>query len=189
MRTGWQSSRARKKAASVEVKHITGINHLFVPAKSWRRLGISGARSEIDQSGGRQEHRRLGGDRACAERKIDYSVWRMRVGIPKRTGPAKLASRSFRPALAALEGGARRRDRARRGRSGGFPDAAYSQQGAVMLDRREILSNAEILLTIRASPLRATTARTGYHRLRRPSGRAAVIQDIARAAAVLFSWS
>ena len=83
--------RARKKAASVEVKHISVSIIFFVPAKSGE---VSDTRcSKRNRSARRSpEHRRLGRATACAERKIDYSVWRMRVGIPKKAGPVKLAS-------------------------------------------------------------------------------------------------
>jgi H+-translocating NAD(P) transhydrogenase subunit alpha len=113
----------------------------------------------------------------------------MRVGIPKEGWPGETRVAVIPAGAAALkkagldvaiEHGA--------GEAAGFPDAAYSQQGAAILDRREILSNAEILLTIRASPppgpLQRGQVVIGFAD---PLGAPAVIQDIAPSGATLFS--
>ena len=113
----------------------------------------------------------------------------MRVGVPKESWlgetrvaviPAGAAALKKAGLDVAIEHGA--------GEAAGFPDAAYSQQGAAILDRSEILSNAEILLTIRATPppgpLKRGQVVIGFAD---PLGAPVVIQEIAASGAMLFS--
>ena len=113
----------------------------------------------------------------------------MRVGVPKESWlgetrvaviPAGAAALKKAGLDVAIEHGA--------GEAAGFPDAAYSQHGAAILDRSEILSNAEILLTIRATPppgpLKRGQVVIGFAD---PLGAPVVIQEIAASGATLFS--
>src|SRR5690349_3275284 len=105
----------------------------------------------------------------------------MRVGIPKESWPGETRVAVIPAGVAALkkagldvavEHGA--------GDAAGFPDSAYVQQGAAILDRAEILANAEILLTVRATPapgaLRRGQVVIGFAD---PLGSPGVIQEIA----------
>ena len=78
----------------------------------------------------------------------------MRVGIPKETWPGETRVAVIPAGAAALkkagldvaiERGA--------GTAAGFPDAAYEAQGAAVLDRAELLANAEVVLQVRATPV------------------------------------
>ena len=77
----------------------------------------------------------------------------MRVGIPKETFPGETRVAVIPAGAAALkktgvdvavETGA--------GTAAGFPDEAYSQQGAAILSRSDIFEGADVLLTVRATP-------------------------------------
>ena len=77
----------------------------------------------------------------------------MRVGIPKETFPGETRVAVIPAGAAALkktgvdvavETGA--------GTAAGFPDEAYSQQGAAILSRSDIYEGADVLLTVRATP-------------------------------------
>ena len=113
----------------------------------------------------------------------------MRVGIPKESCPGETRVAVIPAGLAALkkagldiavEHGA--------GDAAGFPDAAYAQQGAVMLDRGEILAHADILLTVRATPAPGPLQRgqviIGFAD---PLGAPTMIQDLASSGATVLS--
>ena len=85
MRTGSQSSDVHASCVR-RVKHIECPIICFVPAKSGETVGVPVL--EAKSISRRSPRASPPGSRAaCAERKIDYSVWRMRVGIPKKAGP------------------------------------------------------------------------------------------------------
>ncbi len=78
----------------------------------------------------------------------------MRVGIPREIWPGETRVAVIPAGAAALkkagldvvvEQGA--------GASAGFPDSAYSQQGAQAVDRESLFATSDIVLTVRATPL------------------------------------
>jgi H+-translocating NAD(P) transhydrogenase subunit alpha len=78
----------------------------------------------------------------------------MRVGIPKETWPGETRVAVIPAGVAVLkkagvdvvvEQGA--------GIAAGIPDAVYTQQGAIIVDRANVFSTADVLLTVRATPL------------------------------------
>ena len=113
----------------------------------------------------------------------------MRVGIPKETWsgetrvaviPAGVATLKKAGLDVAIERGA--------GTAAGFPDAAYEQQGAAVIDRADLFENAEIVLQVRATPvagaLRKGQAIIGFAD---PLGAPDVIRQVAATGAMLFS--
>jgi H+-translocating NAD(P) transhydrogenase subunit alpha len=113
----------------------------------------------------------------------------MRVGIPSESWPGETRVAVIPAGVAALkktgldvaiERGA--------GERAGFPDAAYEQQGAVVLNRGEIFDNAEILLTVRATPvggpLKKGQVIIGFAD---PLGAPAAIHDAGAGGAAIFS--
>ena len=113
----------------------------------------------------------------------------MRVGIPRESWPGETRVAVIPAGAAALkkagldvaiEQGA--------GERAGFPDAAYLQQGAAILNRSEIFADADVLLTVRATPLPGPLKRgqvvIGFAD---PLGAPGVIHDAAASGAALFS--
>ena len=113
----------------------------------------------------------------------------MRVGIPKETFPGETRVALIPAGAAALkktgvdvavETGA--------GTAAGFPDEAYSQQGAAILSRSDIFQGADVLLTVRATPpggpLRAGQALIGFAD---PLGAPDAIHQVAATGATLLS--
>jgi H+-translocating NAD(P) transhydrogenase subunit alpha len=113
----------------------------------------------------------------------------MRVGIPKETWPGETRVAVIPSGVAALKKAALdvavERDA---GAAAGFPDSAYTQQGAVIVDRDAIYSTADIVLTVRATPvggtLRKGQALIGFAD---PLGAPDVVQQAAASGAMLFS--
>ena len=113
----------------------------------------------------------------------------MRVGVPKETAPRETRV-SLIPAGAntlkkagldvVIETGA--------GAAAGFPDAAYSEQGASIVSRSEVFQTSDILLQVRAAPasgpLRSGQAVIGFAD---PLGAPQAIRDIAATGATLLS--
>jgi NAD(P) transhydrogenase subunit alpha len=112
----------------------------------------------------------------------------MRVGIPKETWPGE-ARVAVIPAGAAtlkkagldvsVERGA--------GVAAGFPDTAYEQQGATIVDRQGVFSSSDIVLQVRATPigpLRKGQVAIGFAD---PLGAPEVIQQAAATGATLLS--
>ena len=113
----------------------------------------------------------------------------MRVGIPKETFPGETRVALIPAGAAALkkigvdvavETGA--------GTAAGFPDEAYSQQGAAILSRSDIFEGADVLLTVRATPsggpLHAGQALIGFAD---PLGAPDAIHQVAATGATLLS--
>ena len=77
----------------------------------------------------------------------------MRVGIPKETFPGETRVAVIPAGAAALKKtGVDVAVEAGAGTAAGFPDEAYSQQGAAILSRSDIFEGADVLLTVRATP-------------------------------------
>jgi NAD(P) transhydrogenase subunit alpha len=113
----------------------------------------------------------------------------MKVGVPKETGagearvaliPAGVASLVKAGLQVVVEAGA--------GESAGFPDAAYSAQGATLASRAETLETADILLQVRAIPpsngLRRGQTVIGFAD---PLGSPTAIRDVAGTGVALLS--
>ncbi len=113
----------------------------------------------------------------------------MRVGIPKESGagetrvaviPAGVTTLVKAGLQVAVEAGA--------GAAAGFPDAAYSAQGATILPRAEVLSGSDILLQVRAIPpsngLRTGQTVIGFAD---PLGSPQAVRDVAGTGAALLS--
>ena len=78
----------------------------------------------------------------------------MRVGIPKETWPGETRVAIVPAGAATLKkSGLDVAVEAGAGAAAGIPDDAYSQQGATILSRTEILSGADVILTVRATPV------------------------------------
>ena len=78
----------------------------------------------------------------------------MRVGIPKETWPGETRVAIVPAGAATLKkSGLDVAVEAGAGAAAGIPDDAYTQQGATILSRAEILSGADVLLTVRATPV------------------------------------
>jgi len=77
----------------------------------------------------------------------------MRVGIPKETFPGETRVALIPAGAATLKKtGVDVAVEAGAGAAAGFPDEAYSQQGAAILSRSDIFEGADVLLTVRATP-------------------------------------
>ena len=77
----------------------------------------------------------------------------MRVGIPKETFPGETRVALIPAGAAALKKtGVDVAVEAGAGAAAGFPDEAYSHQGAAILSRSDIFEGADVLLTVRATP-------------------------------------
>jgi proton-translocating NAD(P)+ transhydrogenase subunit alpha len=113
----------------------------------------------------------------------------MRVGIPKESGagetrvaviPAGVATLVKAGLQVVVEAGA--------GAAAGFPDAAYSAQGATVVPRADVLSGADILLQVRAIP-----PNNGLHTgqtvigFADPLGSPQAVRDVAGTGAALLS--
>ncbi len=113
----------------------------------------------------------------------------MTVGIPKETWPGETRVAVIPAGVAALKKAglevAVERDA---GTAAGFPDEAYRQQGATIVERAAIFSSADIVLTVRATPaggtLRKGQAVIGFAD---PLGAPTAVHDIARTGAALLS--
>ena len=78
----------------------------------------------------------------------------MRVGIPKETWPGETRVAVIPAGAAALKkAGVDVAVERGAGAAAGFTDDAYVQQGAAVLSRAEIFEGADIILTVRATPL------------------------------------
>jgi NAD(P) transhydrogenase subunit alpha len=78
----------------------------------------------------------------------------MRVGIPKETWPGETRVAVIPAGAAALKkAGVDVAVERGAGSAAGFTDDAYVQQGAAVLSRAEIFEGADIILTVRATPL------------------------------------
>ncbi len=78
----------------------------------------------------------------------------MRVGIPKETWPGETRVAVIPAGAAALKkAGVDVAVERGAGAAAGFTDDAYVQQGAAVLGRAEIFEGADIILTVRATPL------------------------------------
>ncbi|MGH9374249.1 MAG: Re/Si-specific NAD(P)(+) transhydrogenase subunit alpha [Vicinamibacterales bacterium] len=113
----------------------------------------------------------------------------MRVGIPKETWPGETRVAVIPTGAAALKkAGLEVAVEQAAGTSAGFPDDAYRQQGAAIVDRAAIFSSADIILTVRATPpggpLRNGQAMIGFAD---PLGAPDAIHDTAPTGAMLFS--
>jgi H+-translocating NAD(P) transhydrogenase subunit alpha len=113
----------------------------------------------------------------------------MRVGIPKETGqgetrvaviPAGVATLTKAGLQVIVETGA--------GAAAGFPDAAYTAQGATLAPRSEVLSTSDIILQVRATPpsngLHAGQTVIGFAD---PLGAPHAIRNVASTGAALLS--
>jgi H+-translocating NAD(P) transhydrogenase subunit alpha len=113
----------------------------------------------------------------------------MHVGIPKETWPGETRVAVIPPGVAilkkaglevAVEHGA--------GAAAGFPDEAYRQQGATLVDRATIFSTSNIVLTVRAipldGPLRKGQAVIGFAD---PLGAPDAVHQAGSTGAILFS--
>jgi NAD(P) transhydrogenase subunit alpha len=77
----------------------------------------------------------------------------MRVGIPKETWPGETRVAVIPAGAAALKkAGLEVIVEHEAGSSAGFPDAAYAQQGATLADRARVFAEADVLLTVHATP-------------------------------------
>jgi H+-translocating NAD(P) transhydrogenase subunit alpha len=113
----------------------------------------------------------------------------MRVGIPKETWPGETRVALIPAGTAALKkAGVDVAIESGAGAAAGFPDDAYRQQGAAILGRSEIFDGADILLTVRATPLggplRANQALIGFAD---PLGAPDAVHQIAATGATLLS--
>jgi H+-translocating NAD(P) transhydrogenase subunit alpha len=113
----------------------------------------------------------------------------MRVGIPKETGqgetrvaviPAGVATLTKAGLQVVVEPGA--------GAAAGFPDAAYTAQGATLASRDEVLSSSDVILQVRAIPpsngLHTGQTVIGFAD---PLGAPAAIRDVASTGAAMLS--
>jgi NAD(P) transhydrogenase subunit alpha len=113
----------------------------------------------------------------------------MRIGIPKESGagetrvaviPAGVTTLVKAGLQVVVEAGA--------GAAAGFPDAAYSAQGASVLSRAEVLSSSDILLQVRAIPpsngLHTGQTVIGFAD---PLGSPQAVRDVAGTGAALLS--
>ena len=113
----------------------------------------------------------------------------MRIGVPKETFPGEtrvaLVPAGVGPLLkaglqVAIEQGA--------GDAAGFPDAAYSEQGAAVTSRGEVFQTSDVLLQVRAMPadpaLRSGQATIGFAD---PLGAPQAIKDVAATGVTLLS--
>jgi H+-translocating NAD(P) transhydrogenase subunit alpha len=113
----------------------------------------------------------------------------MRVGIPKETWPGETRVAVIPAGVAALKkAGLDVVVEHDAGAAAGFPDAGYTQQGATIVERDAIFATADILLTVRATPiggpLRKGQALIGFAD---PLGAPDVIRQAAASGAMLFS--
>jgi H+-translocating NAD(P) transhydrogenase subunit alpha len=113
----------------------------------------------------------------------------MRVGIPKETWPGETRVALIPAGAAALKkAGVDVAIESGAGAAAGFTDDAYRQQGAVILNRSEIFDGADVLLTVRATPLggplRASQALIGFAD---PLGTPDPVHQIAATGAALLS--
>jgi NAD(P) transhydrogenase subunit alpha len=112
----------------------------------------------------------------------------MRVGIPKETGagetrvaviPAGAATLIKAGLQVAVETGA--------GLAAGFPDAAYTSQGASVVSRTDVLGSADILLQVRAIPANGLRAGQTLIGFADPLGSPRAVGDLAASGAALLS--
>ena len=79
----------------------------------------------------------------------------MRVGIPKETWPGEARVSVIPAGVATLKkGGLEVVVEKGAGVAAGIPDDAYRQQGAAIVERGELFATADVILTVRATPLR-----------------------------------
>jgi H+-translocating NAD(P) transhydrogenase subunit alpha len=77
----------------------------------------------------------------------------MRVGIPRETYPGETRVAVIPAGVAALKkAGLDVAVEQDAGAAAGFPDEGYRQQGAAVVDRAELFTTADIILTVRATP-------------------------------------
>jgi H+-translocating NAD(P) transhydrogenase subunit alpha len=113
----------------------------------------------------------------------------MKVGTPRETWPGETRVALIPAGVAALRKAgldvAVERDA---GTAAGFPDAAYQEQGAAILDREALFATTDILLTVRATPaggpLRAGQTVIGFAD---PLGAPAGVREFASSGATLLS--
>ena len=113
----------------------------------------------------------------------------MRVGIAKETWPGETRVAVIPAGVAALKkAGLDVAVEAGAGTAAGFPDDAYRQQGAAIVDRGDIFASADVLLTVRAvpvaGPLRQGQALIGFAD---PLGAPEAVREAAASGAALLS--
>jgi H+-translocating NAD(P) transhydrogenase subunit alpha len=113
----------------------------------------------------------------------------MRVGIPKETWPGETRVAVIPAGVNALKkAGVDVVVEHAAGLAAGIPDPAYTQQGAEVVDRAAVFSSADVLLTVRATPiggpLRKGQALIGFAD---PLGAPEPIQQAAATGATLLS--
>jgi len=78
----------------------------------------------------------------------------MRVGVPKETAPRETRVALIPAGAATLKkAGVEVAVEAGAGQAAGFTDAAYQEQGASIVSRDEVFRTADILVTVRATPI------------------------------------
>ena len=78
----------------------------------------------------------------------------MRVGVPKETAPRETRVALIPAGAATLKkAGVEVAVEAGAGQAAGFTDAAYQEQGASIVSRDEVFKTADILVTVRATPI------------------------------------
>jgi H+-translocating NAD(P) transhydrogenase subunit alpha len=113
----------------------------------------------------------------------------MRVGIPRESWPGETRVAVIPAGAATLrKAGLDVHVEQDAGAAAGFPDAAYREQGAVIVDRDTLFATADIVLTVRATPasgaLRAGQAVIGFAD---PLGAPEAIREFATTGATLLS--
>jgi NAD(P) transhydrogenase subunit alpha len=113
----------------------------------------------------------------------------MRVGIPKETWPGETRVAVIPAGAAALKkAGLDVLVEQEAGAAAGFPDETYRQQGASIVDRATLFGQADVVLTVRATPaggpLRKGQALVGFAD---PLGAPEKIHQIAPTGAMVFS--
>jgi H+-translocating NAD(P) transhydrogenase subunit alpha len=112
----------------------------------------------------------------------------MRVGIPRETWPGETRVAVIPAGAAALKkAGLEVMVEHGAGASAGFPDDAYRQQGASIVDRAALLAGADVLLTVHATPVGAYRKGQAVIGFADPLGAPAAIHDVAKTGATLLS--
>ena len=112
----------------------------------------------------------------------------MRVGIPRETWPGETRVAVIPAGAAALKkAGLEVIVEQEAGASAGFPDDAYRQQGASVVDRAALFAGADILLTVHATPVGPFRKGQAVIGFADPLGSPGAIHDVAKTGATLLS--
>jgi NAD(P) transhydrogenase subunit alpha len=112
----------------------------------------------------------------------------MRVGIPKETWPGETRVAVIPAGAAALKkAGLDVLVEHDAGAAAGFPDDGYRQQGASIVDRAAVFADADVLLTVHATPVGPFRRGQAVIGFADPLGMPAAIHDAAKTGATLLS--